>query len=59
MADAIVRLLADGAQAGALARAGLEEVRRYTWDEVSQTLARLYARVTVAAPHPRADPNHA
>ena len=59
MADAIVRLLADDAQAGALARAGLEEVRRYTWDEVSQTLARLYARVTVAAPHPMADPNHA
>lgn len=60
MADAVLRLLCDRAQADAMICAGLEEVRRYTWEQVSQMLAQLYARVTVAPSlQQRPDPNHA
>lgn len=60
MADAVLRLLSSRAEAEALARAALEEVRRYTWQEVSHTLAGLYARVIGAAPLRKMHgPNHA
>ena len=60
MAEAVLRLLGNRAEADALIRAGLEEVRRHTWEHVSHTLARLYLRVTAdTSPRHRPDPNHA
>ena len=60
MADAVARLLNNSDEAAELVRGGLDEVRRHTWDQVSHSLAHLYARVIAGtSPQRRPDPNHA